>query len=67
MIQPITVVLLLIVILGKLFTKVLNTIDLEILCIIGDEQIGFTRGKRTTDHMFILKTLMEKHTTKGAI
>ena len=54
--------------LGKLFLKVLNN-RLEnfiskrnLKC---DEQIGFCRGKRTSDHMFILKTLIEKYTKQG--
>ena len=34
--------------------------------IIHDEQIGFTKNKRTADHMFVLKTLVDKHTSKGS-
>ena len=54
---------------GKLFTKILNMRLENFLYenkIIHDEQIGFTKDKRTTDHMFVLKTLVEKHTTKGS-
>lgn len=54
---------------GKLFTKLLN-IRLEKFLkergIICEEQIGFTKGKRTADHMFILKTLVDQHTKKGS-
>ena len=35
----------------------------DILC---KEQIGFIKGNRTTDHMFILKNLIDRHTSKGA-
>ena len=35
----------------------------NVLC---KEQIGFIKGKRTTDHMFILKNLVDRHTHKGA-
>ena len=56
--------------LGKHFTRILNArLDkyLEEHDIISHEQIGFTKGKRTTDHMFILKkTLIDKHTQKGS-
>ena len=34
--------------------------------VIPDEQIGFTRKKRTVDHMFVLRSLIEKHTKKGS-
>ena len=51
--------------LGKLFSKILNT-RLEIFLfkrnIIRPEQIGFCKNKRTTEHMFVLKTLIEKYT-----
>jgi hypothetical protein len=30
--------------------------------IIRPEQIGFCKNKRTSDHMFVLKTLIEKYT-----
>lgn len=55
--------------LGKLFTKILNNRLSKFLTdnkIIKDEQIGFTKNKRTTDHMFVLKTLVESHTMKGS-
>lgn len=51
--------------LGKLFTKVLNSRlenfyeNRNIIC---KEQIGFCKGKRTADHMFVLKTLIDKYT-----
>ena len=53
----------------KLFTKILNTrlnkflIERNIICV---EQIGFTRGMRTSDHMFVLKTLYLKYTQQGS-
>ena len=54
--------------LGKLFAKILNT-RLETFLskrnIICKEQIGFCKKKRTSDHMFVLKTLIEKYTQKG--
>ena len=34
--------------------------------VISPAQIGFTKGKRTSDHMFILKSLIDKHTQKGS-
>ena len=54
--------------LGKLFTKILNTRLEKYLCsrnIICPEQIGFSKGKRTTDHMFVLKILVDKYTQLG--
>lgn len=54
---------------GKLFTKILNIrLDafLEKNKIICDEQIGFTKDKRTSDHMFVLRTLVDNHTKKGS-
>ena len=53
----------------KLFTKILNTRlnkfleERNIICL---EQIGFTRGMRTSDHMFVLKTLYDKYTQQGS-
>ena len=50
--------------LGKLFNKVLdNRFDkfLEKYKIIDDCQIGFTHKARTSDHMFILRTLLDKY------
>jgi len=55
--------------LGKLFTKVLNNrLDkfLEKREIISNEQIGFSKGKRTSDHLFVLRTLAELSTGKGS-
>ena len=59
--------------LGKLFTSVLNTrlknfvIDQDIL---HEAQIGFLPNHRTTDHIFTLRTLIDKYvnqTTKGKL
>ena len=33
--------------------------------IIKPEQFGFCKGKRTSDHHFVLKTLIEKYTQEG--
>jgi hypothetical protein len=30
--------------------------------IICPEQIGFSQGRRTSDHMFVLKSLIDKYT-----
>ena len=58
---------------GKLFTSVLNTrlknfvIDQDIL---HEAQIGFLPNHRTTDHIFTLRTLIDKYvnqTTKGKL
>ncbi len=49
--------------LGKLFTRLLNNRFMEFLIknkIIHENQIGFTPGKRTTDHIFVLKTLLDQ-------
>ena len=54
---------------GKLFTKILNSRLNECLAkrnVIPIEQIGFTKKKRTVDHMFILRSLVEQHTKKGS-
>lgn len=54
--------------LGKLFAKILNTRLEKFLTdrnIIRPEQIGFCKGKRTSDHIFVLKTLIEKYTQQG--
>ena len=54
---------------AKLFTKILNCrldaflVKHKIIC---KEQIGFTKGKRTSDHMFIIKSLIEKYTQQGS-
>ena len=56
--------------LSKIFTKILNSrlnLFLEKRKLSCPEQIGFCKGKRTTDHMFILKTLVsDKYTQKGS-
>ena len=53
----------------KLFTKILNC-RLEKYCteknIICKEQIGFCKGKRTSDHIFALKTLIDKYCKQGS-
>ena len=49
---------------GKLFNKILDTrLDgfLEKHKIISDCQIGFTRKARSSDHMFILKSVIDKY------
>lgn len=33
--------------------------------IICSEQIGFSKGMRTSDHIFVLKTLIDKYTQQG--
>ena len=53
---------------GKLFSKILNSRLVNFITkrkIIGPEQIGFCKGKRTSDHMFVLKTLIDKYTKQG--
>ena len=53
---------------GKLFTKILNY-RLETFFIkrniIKMEQIGFCKNKRTSDHLFVLKTLIDRSTQQG--
>ena len=54
---------------GKLFLKILNNrLDnfRTMHNIICPEQIGFSKGSRTSDHMFVLKTLIDKHTQQGS-
>ena len=34
--------------------------------IICPEQIGFSKGSRTSDHMFVLKSLIDKYTKQGS-
>ena len=49
---------------GKLFNNILNkrlNSFLENNHLLRDEQIGFRKNHRTSDHMFILKTLIEKY------
>ena len=50
--------------LGKIFNSVLNNRlcnYLECNNIISEEQIGFRKKHRTSDHLFILKTLIDKY------
>ena len=52
--------------LGKVYNIILNSRlekYIEDKNIIPDNQIGFRKKARTSDHMFILKTLMEKYVT----
>lgn len=54
--------------LGKLFVKILNFRLEKFLIdrnIINPEQIGFCKGKRTADHQFVLRTIIEKYTQQG--
>ena len=49
--------------LGKLFNMILNSrqdMFLEDHQIIDNVQIGFTKNARTSDHMFIMKSLIDK-------
>ena len=53
---------------GKLFNRILNTrLDKFLIKykIIDDCQIGFTRKARTSDHVFVLKTLIDKYCTNS--
>ena len=53
---------------GKLFSSVLNTRLNEYLTennVISKTQIGFQKKARTTDHMFVLRTLIEKYTKQN--
>jgi hypothetical protein len=34
--------------------------------IINKEQIGFMKERRTTDHMFVLKTLLDKYVERNS-
>jgi exonuclease III len=54
--------------LGKIFNIVLNNRLDAFLTehqLINDVQIGFTKKARTSDHMFLLKTLINKYTGAG--
>ena len=54
--------------LGKLFNSVLNTKLNEYLTennVISKMQVGFQKKARTTDHMFVLRTLIEKYTKQN--
>jgi hypothetical protein len=49
---------------GKLFNRVLNERLVKFLekhKIISDCQVGFTKQARTSDHMFITKTIIDKY------
>ena len=53
--------------LGKLFSEVLckrlyNEIETHNL--ISKSQIGFVKGKRTSDHIFVLKSIIEEYKSK---
>ena len=53
---------------GKLFNSILNNrLDtyLNENQIISETQIGFQKKARTTDHMFVLRTLIEKYTKQN--
>jgi hypothetical protein len=53
----------------KLFTKILNThLDNFLIKrnIVSREQSGFCKGKRTSDHIFALKTLIDKYTQQSS-
>lgn len=52
---------------SKVFTGVLNNRLSDFIYdhdILHEEQIGFKKGARTSDHMFILKTLIDVYTSK---
>lgn len=54
--------------LGKLFVKILNIRLEKFLAsrnIVKPEQIGFCKGKHTSDHHLVLRTLIEKYTQQG--
>ena len=49
---------------GKVFCQIVNiriTDYLEQNNLIGDEQAGFQKNCRTTDHLFVLKSLIDKY------
>ena len=53
--------------LGKIFTIIMKNRFikfLELNKLINNCQIGFTSGKRTTDHIFVLKTIMDMAKSK---
>jgi hypothetical protein len=56
-------------IIGKLFNRVLNNRLSKFFIsnnIINKEQFGFMKGRRTTDHMFVLKTLIDKYVERNS-
>ena len=55
---------------GKLFANIINkriTEHLTRFNIIRDEQIGFRQHFRTSDHIFVLKTLIDKYKLQKSI
>ena len=51
--------------LSKLFNRILNDRLSKFICdnnLIDQKQIGFRKGSRTSDHMFMLKTLIDVYT-----
>jgi hypothetical protein len=49
---------------GKMFNSILNPRLDDFLCknnIINNYQIGFTKNARTSDHMFIIKCIIDKY------
>ena len=55
---------------GTLFNKILNNglvYFLQKHNTLSKEQIGFIKGNRATDNIFILKILVDRHTHKGAL
>ena len=54
--------------LGKLFTSVINNRITEFVYtnhLIKFNQIGFQKGYRTADHVFVMKTLIDSYLNKG--
>ena len=54
--------------LGKLFTSVINNRITEFVYtnhLIKFNQIGFRKGYRTADHVFVMKTLIDNYLNKG--
>lgn len=50
--------------LGKLFCHIINdriSKELESKCFIKPEQAGFRKNHRTSDHIFVLKTIIDKY------
>ena len=53
---------------GKLFNMIINERLLKFFTtknIIHNNQIGFTKGSRTSDHIFVLHTLINKYLNRG--
>ena len=53
--------------LGKILTGILNTRIVrwaEEKCILSETQAGFRKGRSTVDHIFVLKTLVDKFLTR---